>query len=92
MKMAKHSLLMIAGCGVMLVGLFLLPALGVRLGGLLPIIFALACPLSMVFMMKSMGGAHNHGGYAQGDQEDDRGAHYHEEKAPRALPVPPDQN
>jgi hypothetical protein len=33
MKMGKHSWLMMAGCGIMLVGVFILPMRGVRLGG-----------------------------------------------------------
>jgi hypothetical protein len=97
MKMGKHSWLMMAGCGVMLVGVFILPMLGVRLRGVLPILLALACPLSMVFMMGSMGKGHDHfgrsaAGHGEGDQEEAHGAHCHEEKAPRALPAPRDQN
>ena len=91
MKMGKHGLLMMAGCGVMLVGLFLLPAFGVRLGGALPILFALACPLSMVFMIGSMNGKHGHEGHGGSDREDDHSAPCHEEKVPRALPAPRDQ-
>ena len=90
MKMGKHGLLMMAGCGVMLVGVFLLPLLGVRLGGVLLILFALACPLGMVLMMGSMGGMHGHSGHGRDDQ--DTGAPCHEEKTPRALPAPSDQN
>ncbi len=90
MKMGKHGLLMMAGCGVMLVGVFLLPLLGVRLGGVLPILFALACPIGMVFMMRSMGGAHDHSGHGQEDHSN--GAQCHEEQTPRALPAPGDQN
>jgi hypothetical protein len=90
MKMGKHGLLMMAGCGVMLVGVFLLPLLGVRLGGVLPILFALACPLGMVLMMGSMGGIHGHSGHGRDDHDQD--APCHGEKAPRALPAPGDQN
>jgi hypothetical protein len=90
MKLGKHSLLMIAGCGVMLVGVVILPLLGVRLSGVLPLLFVLACPLSMVLMMGSMGGRHDHAGHAEGGQEDDHGAHRHEERTPNALPAPRD--
>jgi hypothetical protein len=70
MKMGKHSLLMMAGCGVMLVGVFVLPLLGIKLGGVLPILFALACPLSMVFMMGAMGKGHNHSGHSDSERAD----------------------
>jgi hypothetical protein len=43
-------------------------------------------------MMGSMGGQHDHAGRGRGDQEDDQGAHCHEETAPRALPAPRDQD
>jgi hypothetical protein len=78
MKMGKHSLLMMAGCGVMLVGVFVLPLLGVRLGGVLPFLFALACPLSMVLMMGAMGKGHNHS-----EQEDAPQGQCHGESAQR---------
>jgi hypothetical protein len=77
MRMAKHSWLMMAGCGMMLVGVFILPLLGVRLGGALPVLFALACPLSMLFMMGFMG--HNHASHASTRQEDDQGVPCHGE-------------
>jgi hypothetical protein len=85
MKMGKHFLLMIAGCGVMLVGVFVLPLLGVKLGAVLPILFALACPLSMVFMMGAMGKGHNHS-----EKEDAPQGQCHGETAPRALPASTD--
>lgn len=91
MKMGKHSLLMMAGCGVMLIGVFILPLLGIKLGGALPVLLALACPLSMVLMMGSMGRGHDHSGHASSDREDDQRAPCHGETAPRALPVPSDR-
>jgi hypothetical protein len=90
MKMGKHTLLMMAGCVVMLVGVFLLPRLGVRLGGVLPVLFALACPVSMVLMMGEMSKGHNHSQRGSGDSE--MGARCHEETTQRALPVPRDRN
>ncbi len=90
MKMGKHSLLMMAGCGVMLVGIFLLPLLGIKLAGVLPFLFALACPLSMVFMMGSMGKGHGHD--AKGEASHAESCHEDDTPplAPRALPVPPE--
>ncbi len=94
MKMGKHSLLMMAGCAVALVGVFLLPALGVKLGGVLPLLLVLACPLSMMFMMGSMGRNHDHAGHGAHDPEEADGASCHQESAlaqaptPRALPAP----
>lgn len=88
MKMGRHSWLMMAGCGIMLVGVFILPLLGVRLGGVFPLLLALACPLSMVLMMGSMGMGHNHSGHAGSGREDDEQAPCHGNAAPRALPVP----
>jgi Protein of unknown function (DUF2933) len=35
----------------------------------LPIVFLLACPLMMIFMMRGMHGGHGHGGRAQPDQK-----------------------
>lgn len=89
MKMGKHSWLMMAGCGIMLVDVFILPLLGVRLGGIFPVLLALACPLSMVLMMGSMGMGRNHSGRA--DRQDDQQAPCHGEAAPRALPAPSDR-
>jgi hypothetical protein len=91
MKMGKHSWLMMAGCGIMLVGVFILPLLGVRLGGVFPLLLALACPLSMVFMMGSMGMSHNHSGRSASGREDDQQAPCHGETATRALPAPSDK-
>jgi hypothetical protein len=88
MKMGKHSWLMMAGCGIMLVGVFILPLLGVRLGGIFPVLLALACPLSMVLMMGSMGMGHNHSDRGASGREDDQQASCHGETAPRALPAP----
>ena len=96
MKMGKHSLLMMAGCGLMVVGLLVLPALGVKLGGVQPLLFILACPLSMMFMMGSMGKGHDHSGHGTHDEdgEEAHGADCHpasspsEAPAPRALPAP----
>jgi hypothetical protein len=89
MKMKKHSLLMMAGCGVMLVGLVLLPLFGVKLSGVLPLLFALACPLSMVFMMGAMGKGHEHD-KGDGETSHSEGCHEHStpQSAPRALPAP----
>jgi hypothetical protein len=75
MKMEKHSWLMMAGCGVMLVGVFILPMLGIRLGGVPRVLFALACPLSMIFMMGSMGGGHDHSGRSRSNGENDHQGH-----------------
>jgi hypothetical protein len=88
MKMGKHSWLIMAGCGIMLVGVFILPMLGVRLGGVFPLLLALACPLSMVLMMGSMGKSHNHSGHADSGREDDVQAPSHGDTAPGALPAP----
>jgi hypothetical protein len=92
MKTGKHSLLMMAGCGAMLAGVFLLPLLGVKLGGVLPLLFALACPLSMVFMMGAMGKSHDHSRQGSADRAENGGAACHGKTAPRAVPAPPDQN
>jgi hypothetical protein len=92
MKMGKHTLLMMGGCVVMLVGLFLLPRLGVRLGGVLPFLFALACPVSMVLMMGVMGKGHDHSQRGSGTTGENAGASCHEETAPRALPAPRDRS
>jgi len=91
MKFNKHTVLMMAGCGLMLVGIVVLPALGVKLGGILPYLFVLACPLSMVFMMGSMGKGHDHSGH--GDEEGHGACHGETApravSEPRALPAPP---
>lgn len=89
--MGKHSWLMMAGCGVMLVGVFVLPLLGVRLGGVLPFLLALACPLSMVLMMGSMGRGHDHSGHAAPEREDVHQSQCHSEIPPRVLPTPPER-
>ena len=91
MKMGKHSWLMMAGCGVMLVGVFVLPLLGVRPGGVLPFLLALACPLSMVFMMGAMGKSHGHSGGTARNGADVHDGQCHDTTAPRALPSPPDK-
>jgi hypothetical protein len=91
MKMGKHSWLMMAGCGVMLVGVFLLPLLGVRLGGVLPFLLALACPLSMVLMMGSMGRGHDHSGRAAPERVDVHQNQCHGDTASRTLPAPTDK-
>ena len=94
MKLGKHSLLMMAGCGLMVVGIVVLPLLGVKLSGVLPFLFVLACPLSMVLMMGSMSKGHDHSGRRAEGSEEGHGARCHEETAPRAvlepraLPVP----
>ncbi len=77
---------MMAGCGVMVVGVLVLPLLGIKLGGAGSILLALACPLSMVFMMGFMGKGHDHSGAGSG-REDDQSASCHGETAPRALPA-----
>jgi hypothetical protein len=63
MKMGKMSGMMMVGCGLMLVAVILLPVLGVKLGGVLPFLFVLACPLSHVLMMAFMGKGHDHSGH-----------------------------
>ena len=63
MKMGRHSWWMMTGCAVMMIGVFVLPLLGVKLGGVLPMLLALACPLSMVLMMGAMRGGHDHSGH-----------------------------
>ena len=92
MRIGKHSLLMMAGCGLMVVGIVVLPLLGVTLGGVLPLLFILACPLSMVLMMGSMSKGHDHSGHrAEGSaegSEEGHGARCHEETAPRAVLEP----
>jgi len=88
MKMGKHSWLMMVGCVVPLAGIILLPALGVKLGGVLPLLFILACPLSMIFMMGSIGGGHDHSGHGGHGSEEDQESHCHEESAPRTAPNP----
>ena len=97
MKMGRHSWLMMMGCAVPLVGIILLPLLGVKLGGVLPLLLILACPLSMIFMMGSMGKGHDHsehGGYRSGE---DHESQFDEETSPRtaaaarALPAPPEK-
>ena len=91
MKMGKHSLLMMAGCGIMLVGVFILPMLGIKLGGVLPVLLALACPLSMLLMMGSMGRGHDHSGHDSTGRADAPQASCHGETTPRALPSPSDK-
>lgn len=85
MKLNKHSLLMMAGCGLMVVGIVILPLLGVKLGGILPYLFVLACPLSMVFMMGGKG--HDHTGHGAQGEEEGHGS-CHGETAPRTAPEP----
>ena len=87
MKFNKHTALMMAGCGLMLVGIVILPFLGMKLGGILPYLFVLACPLSMVFMMGGMGKAHNHSGHGSEGDEEVHGS-CHGETAPRTAPEP----
>ena len=60
MKMGKMSWIMMAGCALMLIGVFLLPALGVKLGGVVPLLIVLMCPLSHLLMMGMMSKSHDH--------------------------------
>ena len=90
--MGKHTLLMMVGCGVMLVGLFILPRLGLQLGGVLPLLFALACPASMVLMMVGMGKGHDHSQHGASDPKATSEASCHDAPQPRALPAPQDRN
>lgn len=59
---------MLAGCGLMLLALVLLPRLGVRLGSGLSTLLVLACPLSHFAMMAFMGRGH-------GDHRESPGCH-----------------
>jgi hypothetical protein len=76
MKMGKHSWLMMIGCAIPIVGIVLLPLFGVKLGGILPLLFLMVCPLSMVFMMGAMGKGHNHSGHDDGHSEAEH-EHFH---------------
>ncbi len=90
MKMGKMSVAMLIGCGLMLAGVILLPAFGVKLGGILPYLLIAACPLSHVIMMAFMGKGHDHSG--SGDEVTRAHDHSaHQERGPAALPVPTDR-
>ncbi len=90
MKMGKTSWIMMAGCGVMLLAVFLLPALGVRLGGVLPLLMVLLCPLSHLLMMGVMGKGHDYGEHRRADARG-RAAHLASPHSPIALPAPTDR-
>jgi hypothetical protein len=49
----NHHWVMVLGCLIPIVALFILPAIGVDLGGLQVFLIVL-CPLSHLFMMRSM--------------------------------------
>ncbi len=85
MKMGKHSWLMMVGCAIPIVGIILLPLLGVKIGGVLPLLLILACPLSMMFMMGS-GKGHAHSGHGGNSTEEE--SRCHEEATPREAPAP----
>jgi hypothetical protein len=87
MKMGKMSWVMMAGCGAMLLAVFLLPALGVRLGGVLPVLMVLLCPLSHLLMMGAMGKGHDHGEHRRADARA-RAARLVSPDSPIALPAP----
>ncbi len=92
MKKHGHSWWMMAGCCVMMVGVFVLPALGVKLGGVLPILLVLACPISMVLMMGSMGKGHYHSEHGEHcSSEESTDMHTVDGPAQRPLPVPRDR-
>ncbi len=55
----NHRWLMILCCMIPLAALFILPAIGVNLGGGLWIVLIVLCPLSHLFMMRSMYDHHN---------------------------------
>jgi hypothetical protein len=89
MKMGKMSWTMMIGCGLMLVGVLLLPALGVKIGGVLPYLLVLACPLSHLLMMKFMGKGHDHSGHGTDEEpEHDHSRHVAAVASPVALPAP----
>jgi hypothetical protein len=90
MKMGKMTVAMLIGCGLMLAGVILLPAFGVKLGGVLPYLLIAACPLSHVVMMAFMGKGHDHRGHGEESSE----AHdhsMHEQAGRAALPAPQDR-
>ena len=88
MKLNKMSVAMMIGCGLMLAGVLLLPALGVKLGSVLPYLLVLACPLSHVLMMP-FGKDHDHSGHGFSEEpEHDHSLHTGSAAAPIALPVP----
>jgi hypothetical protein len=81
------------GCAVMLVAFLLLPALGVKLGGVLPYLLVLACPLSHLLMMGFMGKEHEHSGHGGGQRhEHDHAGHGPAIGSQLALPAPRDQD
>jgi hypothetical protein len=71
---------MLAGCGLMLLALVLLPRLGVRLGSGLSTLIVLLCPLSHLAMMAFMGRGH-------GDHRESPGCHAGDD-APREAEKP----
>jgi hypothetical protein len=62
----NHVRQMLIGGGVALAVLLMA---GVPLGQALPLAAALACPLMMIFMMRSMGGQSRHGGCGHGNAD-----------------------
>ena len=66
----NHLKQMLIGGGVALAVLLLLR---VPIGQAPPLAVGLACPLMMIFMMRSMGGQGGHGGCDHGEQQASRG-------------------
>ncbi|GAA0466885.1 hypothetical protein Aca07nite_71820 [Actinoplanes capillaceus] len=71
----QHMKYLLVAAGALVVGLL---AAGSSLQSMLPFLLALACPLMMVFMMRSMGG---HGGHGRADHS--KAARDHDDTAPR---------
>ena len=55
----NHHWVMVLGCLIPLAALFVLPAIGVDLGGGLWILLIVLCPISHLFMMRGMQDHHN---------------------------------
>ena len=55
----NHHWVMVLGCLIPLAALFILPAIGVDLGGGLRVFLIVLCPLSHLFMMRGMHDHHN---------------------------------
>jgi hypothetical protein len=70
----QHMKYLLVAAGALVVGLL---AAGGSLQSVLPFLLLLACPLMMVFMMRSMGG---HGGHGA---DHSNTAHDHDDAAPR---------
>ncbi len=66
----KHMFWMILCCAVPLVGIAILPLLGVSLkGGIVPLLLVLVCPLSHLLMMRGMR-EHDHPPAGVGDGQE----------------------